>query len=120
MSLVHTAPLEANARSIEVRRRRAELAAEIRRGAESLAAVIGDPPPEVGTMRVFALLERTIAGRLDYRRQRIAMLNMAAAANGVNLMHRLGDLTVRERLWLIDHLPDTRRRDMRLRDRSVA
>lgn len=93
-------------RSIEVRRARRTVLGDARGNRDAIADLIGDPPDELRSVQAHVLLDRVMQGDTRDKRARVAMLNPLAAANGVNLLAVVGDLCVRERLWLIEQLPD--------------
>lgn len=87
--------------------RRAQLRQDIKTGRVDPRRIIARPPAYVLTMPVFELMQLTPRYRrmrtVEDRGQDLALrrLNMAAAHHNVNLFTPLGELTPRQREWLI-------------------
>lgn len=93
------------AQSRAVRAERARLRERVYAGDVAFADVLLDPPECMKTIRVDMALH-WLVGRHEEGRARVARLNLRAAAENVNLLRSLGELTPRQREWLVEHLPE--------------
>jgi hypothetical protein len=94
---------EALGRANNVRTLRAQLLRKVQGGDVAAADVLRDPPWFMQDVRVFELLEAMpYVGRTTTRR-----LNAKGMQQwpGVNLLAPLGELTERQRQWLIEQIP---------------
>jgi hypothetical protein len=85
-----------------VRLRRAEMKHAIAAGDLDPTSILRDTPWYALSMRVLDLVE-ACPGVAEKKLRR---LNMAAAAEWVNLLAPLGELTERQKNWLAEQLPD--------------